>query len=103
MRNFGKLKKDYEVLSAGKYEELLLTNRQFAYSRSIDKKTVIVALNNDDNEAVITINPRTECMGAKIILDGSNKAKNEEVEAKAENGNIIVKLPANYGTIIELS
>lgn len=99
----GKLKKDYEVLSAGKYEELLLTNRQFAYSRSIDKKTVIVALNNDDNEAVITINPRTECMGAKIILDGSNKAKNEEVEAKAENGNIIVKLPANYGTIIELS
>lgn len=99
----GKLKKDYEVLSAGKYEELLLTNRQFAYSRSIDKKTVIVALNNDDNEAVLTINPRTECMGAKIILDGSNKAKNEEVEAKAENGNIIVKLPANYGTIIELS
>lgn len=99
----GKLKKDYEVLSAGKYEELLLTNRQFAYSRSIDKKTVIVALNNDDNEAVLTINPRTECMGAKIILDGNNKAKNEEVEAKAENGNIIVKLPANYGTIIELS
>ena len=90
----GKLKKDYEVLSAGKYEELLLTNRQFAYSRSIDKKTVIVALNNDDNEAVLTINPRTECMGAKIILDGNNKA---------ENGNIIVKLPANYGTIIELS
>ena len=99
----GKLKKDYEVLSAGKYEELLLTNRQFAYSRSIDKKTVIVALNNDDNEAVLTINPRTECMGAKIILDGNNKAKNEEVETKAENGNIIVKLPANYGTIIELS
>ena len=91
------------MLSAGKYEELLLTNRQFAYSRSIHKKTVIVALNNDYNEAVLTINPRTECMGAKIILDGNNKAKNEEVEAKAENGNIIVKLPANYGTIIELS
>ena len=49
------------------------------------------------------IRDSTECMGAKIILDGNNKAKNEEVEAKAENGNIIVKLPANYGTIIELS
>lgn len=99
----GKLKKDYKELSAGRYEELLLTNRQFAYSRNYDGKVIVIALNNDDNEAVLTINPHVACNEAKIILDGSVDEKNQCVDCRVENGNVIVKLPANYGTIIELS
>lgn len=99
----GRLKKDYEVLSAGKYEELLLTNRQFAYSRSCDGKNIIIALNNDDSEAVLTINPHMDCKQADIILEGSDTEKNGSVSCNIENGNIVVKLPANYGTIINLS
>ena len=60
-------------------------------------------MNNDDNEAVLTINPRANFSTADIILDGSNKVKSEKVSVRAENGNVIVTLPANYGTIIRLS
>ena len=44
-----------KALFCGEYKELLLTNRQYAFSRSAYGKSVIVAVNNDDNEASLSV------------------------------------------------
>ncbi len=44
----GKIRQETKALSYGEYKELMLTNRQYAFSRD----DVIVAVNNDDNEAI---------------------------------------------------
>lgn len=86
MHTVRKVEKDYTELSAGGYEELLLTNRQFAYSRNYNGKVIVIALNNDDNETELTINPHVACNEAKIILDGSveDKMRAWTVELKTE-------------------
>ena len=43
------------LLTYGKYRELYLTNRQYAYARQDDKEAVITALNCDDQEAELVI------------------------------------------------
>ncbi len=47
----GKIRQQTKALSYGAYKELLLTNRQYAFSRD----DVIVAVNNDDNDASVTL------------------------------------------------
>ena len=44
-----------KVLCFGEYKELLLTNRQYAFSRSAGGRSVIIAVNNDDNEASLSV------------------------------------------------
>ena len=39
----------------GRYQELLLTNRQYAFARHGNNRLIITALNNDDQEAVLNI------------------------------------------------
>lgn len=51
----GKIRKENKELSVGKYRELLLTNRQYAFARILDGEAVIAAVNNDENPAGITI------------------------------------------------
>lgn len=45
----GKIKQEFKEVTYGDYQELLLTNRQFAFSRTLDGKAVITAVNNDDD------------------------------------------------------
>lgn len=40
---------------AGRYQELLLTNRQYAFARFAGEQAVITAINNDEKEAAVTI------------------------------------------------
>ncbi len=53
--SLGKLHQDLPVLSDGDYRELVLTNRQYAFSRTKDGCTVIVAVNNDPEPAEMRI------------------------------------------------
>ncbi|MBE5962697.1 MAG: alpha-amylase [Lachnospiraceae bacterium] len=46
----GRWKKEYEALTGGRYEELLLTNRQYAFARISDNQTVIIVVNNDEKD-----------------------------------------------------
>lgn len=39
----------------GEYRELLLTNRQYAFARILNNEAVIIAVNNDENEAEIYV------------------------------------------------
>lgn len=47
--------KAYEPLTGGEYEELMLTNRQYAFARTLENQAVVVAVNNDENSAEVTI------------------------------------------------
>lgn len=91
----GALKKDYPELAEGRYQELLLTNRQFAYGRVCDTSAMIIALNNDDGEAVLDI---PAPVSAKQSVDILGMASTVQYE----NGNLHVVLPGNTGTVIYL-
>ena len=51
----GKVRQQTPALSYGGYAELQLTNRQFAFARELDGTKVIVTVNNDDNDAQMTL------------------------------------------------
>ena len=83
IKMLGRLKKELSPLSEGKYRELLLTNRQYAFARIQDEKAVIVAVNNDENPAQVSI---------PVPVGGSavNAATGEPVNV--ENGRINAEL-----------
>lgn len=78
------------ALSYGDYRELLLTNRQYAFSRSTDGQTAVVTVNNDASDYVMTVpaDGSAEYVGA---LSGQRVA--------VSNGTIAVNIPANSGEI----
>lgn len=86
----GKIRQNTPALSYGDYQEVLLTNRQYAFARKAFGKTVLVAVNNDDHEASVNLpaNGGDEFVGA---LSG--------LHVKAENGRICAVIPANSGEI----
>ncbi len=79
------IRKQTPALSYGEYKELLLTNRQFAFSRG----DVIITVNNDDNGAVLNV---TAGQGTYIgALSGET--------ISAANGRLTVCLQGNSGDI----
>ena len=78
------------ALSYGGYAELQLTNRQFAFARELDGTKVIVTVNNDDNDAQMTLSA-----GNTAQYIGALSGKKVSVE----NGQIHVTVPANGGEI----
>lgn len=53
--DLGRIRQATPALSYGDYRELLLTNRQYAFSRSHDGVTAIVTVNNDSSDYVMTL------------------------------------------------
>lgn len=88
--SLGKVRQDVKALSYGGYRELSLTTKQYAFSRKLDNENVIIAVNNDDNEAWFSLPAEgvNEYLG---VLSGER--------VKAENGTINVCIKANYGDI----
>ena len=86
----GKIRQSELVLSYGDYRELLLTNRQYAFSRNYNGRSVVVTVNNDDSDYVMTV--RAGEAAAYIGLLSGQKVD-------VVNGNICVNVKANYGDI----
>lgn len=86
----GKVRQHTPALSYGDYQELVLTNRQYAYSRNYNGQSVIVTVNNDDSDYVLTLRAgnAAEYIGA---LSGEKVSVN--------GGNIVVNVKANSGDI----
>ena len=70
IRALGELRKGNEILASGKYRELLLTNRQYAYARILDQEAILVAANNDEKEASLSIPLPLAAKEAKDALTG---------------------------------
>ncbi len=86
----GRAKDELAALSIGKYEERLLTNRQFAYARVWNEQTVLVAANNDENPADIEI----RAQGGEYVDYMTGK------KYPCENGKVSVKLAAHSGILL---
>jgi len=91
----GALKKEYRELSEGQYQELLLTNRQYAFGRVLSGTAMVTALNCDDSEAVLQIKAPVDVPKAFDLLGGAK-------EITYQDGYLHVTLVANSGTVIYL-
>lgn len=86
----GKIRQDTPALSYGNYNELMLTNRQYAFARDLDNVRVIVTVNNDDNATDMNLPA-----GNTAIYIGALSGNRAEVQG----GRIHVTIPANSGDI----
>ena len=86
----GKLRRNTPALSYGDYKELLLTNCQYAFARTYNGQSVLVTVNNANQEAVFTIpaGNSNEYVGA---LSGA--------KLTANNGTLTVTLKTCSGEI----
>ena len=86
----GKIRQNTPALCYGDYKELVLQTTHFAYARVLDGKSVIVTVNNGDNEAAMTLpaGNSAEYIGA---LSGE--------KVRADGGFIQVKVESDSGEI----
>ena len=86
----GKIRQQTKASSLGDYKELLLTNRQYAFSRDMNGTSVVVTVNNDENPAQIHVAAGNG--GAYVgALSG--------MKVPVEQGQINVTLQPNSGEI----
>ena len=86
----GKIRKNTPALSYGDYQELMLTNRQYAFSRNFKGEAVIVTVNNDDSDFTMNLPAKD---GASYVGALSGE------KAAVDNGRISVRVKANSGEI----
>ena len=86
----GKVRQAVPALSYGSYDELMLTNRQFAYARDLDGTRVIVSVNNDDAPAGMHL-AAGNCAAYIGALSGE--------KGSVQDGHINITQPANSGEI----
>jgi glycosidase len=84
----GRVRQATPALSYGSYREVTLTNRQYAFARDYDGKSVLVTVNNDDAPADFYLPAGGAYVGA---LSQEHKT--------CENGQLHVTIPANSGEI----
>lgn len=86
----GKIRQNTPALSYGDYKELELQTTHFAYERSFEGKSVIVTVNNSDNEVTMNL-PCADEAEYRGVFSGEKVC--------AVNGRIQVHVDANYGEI----
>lgn len=87
----------YDAFHNGTYEELLLTNRQYAFARKGETSLILSAVNNDSAPADLDIRlPRDVSPAARAV------SLFHSASAAAENGRFHITLPANGGDIYQI-
>ena len=94
IQQLGQVRQESDVLAYGRYEELLLTNRQFAFGRFIDNEAVITVVNNDEQSAEVRVPVRIQASEAEDLLTGE--------KIVIENGTIQITLEKNSGRIFKI-
>lgn len=90
IRKLGLIRQNVKILAYGDYREAVLTNRQYAYVRTLDWKSVVVAVNNDDNGTEVHVNN---------IPDGEYVAALSGERIQVGGGHICCRLGGNSGEI----
>ena len=80
----GRIKRDFPEASYGEYQELLLTNRQFAFGRVMNGKCIVTAVNNDDNPAHLEIGLPVRAGRAVNLLTLSDEPRIPDAAAQEE-------------------
>lgn len=95
LRELGRIKKELPALSYGKYRELHLTNRQYAFARILDEQAVIVAVNNDENWTQMSVPVPVAAGSCRDAFTGE--------EAAVDNGHIRLELPPFGSSVIKIN
>ena len=90
----GRIHEENEELHNGRYQELMLTNRQYAFARIGEQETVIVMVNNDEQEAQVSV-PLPTAASQIVNLE------TEEI-VEPENGKVTVTLMAGGSALLLL-
>lgn len=99
----GKIRQSCSALSNGEYREVMLTNRQYAYVRSYNGTTVVIALNNDDNPAQMSLPADCESYTAAISGQKVNTCNGQlQVTIPGNSGEIYLPGEWNFDTLIEM-
>ena len=89
IRILGSIRRRVPALSFGDYEQRVLTTRQYAFVRRLQDQEVVIAVNNDDHPAKISIPAR----------DGNYIDALSGVQAASRDGRLQVCVPACSGQI----
>lgn len=89
IKALGHIRQVVPCLSYGVYEQMLLTNRQYAFARRAGEDIAVTAVNNDDNAFGVDLH----------VPGGRYKAMLSGKEIDASNGNIHYDIPACGGEI----
>ena len=92
IKELSRIRKEHPACVNGAYQELMLTNRQYAFARTGDGDAVIVVVNNDEQEAGVSVRVPDASVSYQDAVTGE--------AAESVNGQIQVKLPANGCRII---
>lgn len=92
IRVLGKLRKEYPACIYGKYAELYLSNRQYAFARIYGEEIIITAVNNDDQPAQLYIPAPAPGKTYRNVMTL------EPIEVQGEN--LVVSLTSNQGIMI---
>ncbi len=96
----GHIRQTTPSLSYGAYKELLLTNRQYAFSRTHNDTTVLITVNNDDSDYVMTL-PCGSSAQYRGALSGELVTVTDDritVNIKANSGDIWVPVTTENNT-----
>ena len=91
----GQIHSQQEPLHTGRYQELLLTNRQYAFARHGEDSVIITAVNNDDEPAELAIPVPLQAGEAVNLLEPA-------VRLPISDGKVHIKLKGNWGAVLKL-
>ncbi len=90
----GHIHTTYEEFAGGRYQELLLTNRQYAFARHGKGSVIITAANSDDNPSSLSIPVPISAKTAEDLMDGTI--------IPVEDGRLSITLPGNQGVVLKI-
>ena len=91
----GRIHVGNQEFHGGRYQELLLTNRLYAFARHGEGSVIITAANNDDNEAELDIPVPIQASEAVSLLE-------EDTILPITGGKVHVKLKGNRGAVLKI-
>ena len=94
----GRIHDENEEFHGGRYQELLLTNRQYAFARHGADSVIITAVNNDGNDVEIDVPvPIPAKEAVNLLEDGPGRSI-----LPVANGKIHIKLRGNRGAVLKV-
>ena len=99
IRAVGRIHDENEEFHGGRYQELLLTNRQYAFARHGVDSVIITAVNNDGNDVELDIPvPIPAKEAVNLLEDGPGGSI-----LPVANGKVHIKLKGNRGAVLKVT
>lgn len=91
IRTISEIRKKHPAAATGRYRELMLTNRQYAFAR-MGEDVIIIAANNDENPAAVSIPVPADGVYADAVTGEA---------IMTENGRMSLEIPACGCRLVE--